>query len=101
MNLAVSSEAAFCCRKSVDDMPLVFAYSSPRASHRVYMSYMQNRGWYCQFLEEDLKSSLPRKFTFATSDKVIELVERSGGIKNTEARQALEYGINIGRGVCS
>jgi hypothetical protein len=79
-------------------MPLVFAYSSPTASHRVYMSYMQNRGWYCQFLEEDLKTSLPRKFTFATSDKVIELVERSGGIKNTEARQALEYGINIGRG---
>jgi hypothetical protein len=62
------------------------------------MSYMHNRGWYCQFLEEDLKTSLPRKFTFATSDKVVELVERAGGIKNTEARQALQYGINIGRG---
>ena len=62
------------------------------------MSYMQRRGWYCQFLEEDLKTSLPRKFTLATSDKVMELVERAGGVKNTEARQALEYGINIGRG---
>jgi hypothetical protein len=79
-------------------MLLIFAYSSPMANHRVYMSYMQNGGWYCQFLEEDLKTSLPRKFTFAVSDKVIELVERAGGVKNTEARQALEHGISMGRG---
>jgi hypothetical protein len=87
-----------CCSKSVDGIPPVSAYSSPVAIHRVYMFYMQHRGWYCQFLEEDPKASLPRKFTFATSDKVVELVERAGGVKNTETRQALEYGINIGRG---
>jgi hypothetical protein len=30
------------------------------------MFFMRNKGWYCQFLEEDLKTPLPRKFTFAS-----------------------------------
>jgi hypothetical protein len=33
------------------------------------MFFMRNKGWYCQFLEEDLKTPLPRKFTFATEEK--------------------------------
>jgi hypothetical protein len=33
-------------------------------------------GWHCQFLEDDLKTSLPRIFTFATSEKVEELIRR-------------------------
>jgi hypothetical protein len=39
------------------------------------MSFMQSHGWYCQFLEEDLKTPLPRKLTFASSDKIMELAE--------------------------
>jgi len=29
--------------------------------HRVYMSFMLRQGWHFQFLEEDLKTSLPKK----------------------------------------
>lgn len=62
------------------------------------MSFMFNQGWYCQFLEEDLKTSLPRKFTFATSDKVVELAEKGGALKDSAAKQSLEHGIQMGRG---
>ena len=44
-----------------------------RPSHRVYMSFFLSRGWYCQFLETDLKTPLPKKLTFASADKVREL----------------------------
>ncbi|MDP9049203.1 MAG: hypothetical protein M3O31_00550 [Acidobacteriota bacterium] len=62
------------------------------------MSFMKSRGWYCQFLEEDLKTPLPRKLTFASSDKIMELAERAGALRNLESRQALEHGIGVGRG---
>jgi len=55
-------------------------------------------GWRCSFLEEDLKTTLPRKLTFRDPAKIIELVERCGGFKNLEERQALDHGIEIGRG---
>lgn len=54
--------------------------------------------WRCQFLEEDLKTSLPRKLNFATSDKVVELIQRGNGIKDLAARQAVEHAIDKGRG---
>jgi len=57
---------------------------SPMGCLGVYVSYMQRRGWYCQFLEEVLKTSLPRRFSFAASDKVIELGEQTPDVKNTE-----------------
>jgi hypothetical protein len=50
---------------------------------RVYMSFMNAKGgWYCQFLESDLKTPLPRKFTFQTLEKVEELIRRGGGMKD-------------------
>ena len=55
------------------------------ATHRVYMSFMQSNGWFCQFLEEDLKTPLPRKLTFVSSDKIIELAERAGALRNLES----------------
>jgi hypothetical protein len=55
-------------------------------------------GWYCQFLEEDLKTPLPRKLTFQTSEKVIQMAERGGADLTLAGRQALEHGISIGRG---
>ena len=42
---------------------------------------MLRQGWHCQFLEEDLKTALPRKLTFATPDKIMELVERTGALR--------------------
>jgi hypothetical protein len=65
---------------------------------RVYMSFMLCKGWHCQFLEEDLKTPLPHKLKFATEDKVVELVRRCGGLGNLEAKQALDRGIEMGRG---
>lgn len=64
---------------------------------RVYMSFFSRSGWYCQFLEEDLKTPLPRKLNFATADKILELAEHSGALKDLACRQAIEHGISVGR----
>ena len=66
--------------------------------HRVYMSFMSVGGWYCQFLEEDLKTPLPVKLNFAAPEKVTELVRRCGGLSDLASRQALEQAIANGRG---
>lgn len=62
------------------------------------MSYMQGEGWWCQFLEQDLQTPLPRKLHFRSEEKVRELAERGGCSMNLESRQALDHGIEIGRG---
>ncbi|MDP9050747.1 MAG: hypothetical protein M3O31_08510 [Acidobacteriota bacterium] len=62
------------------------------------MSFMKSHGWYCQFLEEDLKTPLPRKLSFASADKILELAERAGALRNLECHQALQHGIEVGRG---
>jgi hypothetical protein len=64
----------------------------------IYMYYMFSNDWYCQSLEADLKTPLPRKFRFSASEKVIELAERGRGLKDLACKQALEHGIGIGRG---
>jgi len=46
--------------------------------HRVYISFMDRKGWQVQFFEADLKTSLPRKLHFTSPDKIIELVGRGG-----------------------
>jgi len=72
------------------------ASRTPR--RRVYMSFMHREGWHCQFLEEDLKTSLPRKVTLDTPAKLIEMAKRGGSNLNLETRQALDHSIEIGRG---
>jgi hypothetical protein len=62
------------------------------------MSFFSRCGWCCQFLEEDLKTPLPRTFTFATSDKILQLAEHAGALRNLECRQAIEHGVSVGRG---
>jgi hypothetical protein len=62
------------------------------------MYFQCRKGWDCQFLEEDLKTPLPRKLHFASPDKVVELVDRGDGLSNLESRQALDQAIAIGRG---
>jgi hypothetical protein len=54
--------------------------------------------WLCQFLEPDLKTSLPRTLKFAGPEKVREIYDRFGTDKKLEDRSALEYGISQGRG---
>jgi len=62
------------------------------------MSFMHRQGWYCQFLEEDLKTPLPRKITFHNPAKLIEMAEHGGYRLNLEGRQALDNAIENGRG---
>jgi hypothetical protein len=64
----------------------------------VYLSFQFRDGWQCQFLEADLQTPLPKKLHFASSDKVIELVERAGGFIDQETRLMVDQGIEMGRG---
>jgi len=49
----------------------------------------------------DLKTSLPKKLTFASADKVRELADLGGATANLESSQMFEYAIINGRGeVC-
>ena len=79
--------------RSCEDCGLAHA---PR--RRVYMYFMKRQDWYCQFLEADLKTSLPRKLNLDNPAKIIEMAERGGGLSNREADQMLRYGIQMGRG---
>ena len=63
------------------------AERSPRK--KVYMFFMLRASWHCQFLEEDLKTPLPRKLTVQDSSKLFEIAERGGYRLNLEGRQAL------------
>jgi hypothetical protein len=40
------------------------------------MSFMHREGWYCQFLEEDFKTPLPRKITVKGQAKLIEMAKQ-------------------------
>jgi hypothetical protein len=62
------------------------------------MYFMLRESWYCQFLEEDLKTPLPRKLTFADVSKVRELAEKGGGFNVLEARHSFNQGVEVGRG---
>jgi hypothetical protein len=62
------------------------------------MSFLCRNGWHCQFLEQNLKTPLPRKLHFTSPDKVVEIVEWGSGLSNLESRQELEQAIEIGRG---
>jgi hypothetical protein len=67
-------------------------------THRVYLSFQCRKGWHCQFLEADLQTPLPKRLHFASSDKVVELVERAGGFTDQETRLMVNQGIEKGRG---
>jgi hypothetical protein len=69
-----------------------------RPSHRVYMTFFYRAGWQVQFTEADLKTALPRTFTFADPEKIRELATRGEAMGTSEARQMLEYAIEVGRG---
>jgi hypothetical protein len=66
--------------------------------HKVYLHFMLRQAWHCQFLEAELQTPLQRKLTFADSDRIVALAERGGALKDLAARQALAYGVELGRG---
>jgi len=64
------------------------------------MFFMDRHGRQCQFLEADLRTPLPRRLHFTSPDKIIELDERGGGLRDQESRLMLEQRISMGRGWC-
>ena len=70
-----------------------------RPSHRVYMTFTLVHGtWFCQFLEADARTPLPHKLNFADPEKIREVARRGEAWGNLESKQALEQGIETGRG---
>jgi hypothetical protein len=72
-----------------------------RPSHRVYMTFFLRKGWQVQFCEQDLKTPLPRTLTFTDPEKIRELARRGEALGTSEAKQMLEYAIEVGRGGCT
>lgn len=66
--------------------------------HRVYMYYILRESWTCQFLEEDLKTPLPGRLKFKSAERIRTIVDKVGNFANLQDRQALDYGLGIGRG---
>ncbi len=62
------------------------------------MHFMLREGWFCQFLEEDLKTPLPKKMTLEDPAKLFEIAERGGYKLTLENRQSIENAIAMGRG---
>jgi hypothetical protein len=62
------------------------------------MHFQSSTGWYCQFLEEDLKTPLARRLHLTSQQKLLEIAERGGYVLNLEGRQALQQAIEVGRG---
>ena len=70
-----------------------------RPRHKVYLHFMANgAGWYCQFLEADLKTPLRRTLTFFDEEKIWELAKRGGAKMMLEDKHALEVALRMGRG---
>lgn len=65
--------------------------------HRVLMHFMRPHGYCISFHEEDCKTNLKLKLTFATADKIFEIAERWGEIRTHEARQKIERDVAMGR----
>jgi hypothetical protein len=87
----------------------LFSFSSPilggmsrytKASHQVYMYFQSRGGWHVQFLEVDLKTPLPRQFTFQHADKLRELARRGEALGTLEQKQALEHGMRWAEAGC-
>jgi hypothetical protein len=62
------------------------------------MHFMSRKGWLCQFLEEDLKTPLPRKVMFEDDQKIWEMAKRGGFTLNISGRQELQDKIRKGGG---
>ena len=45
---------------------------------RVFLQFSFRQGWFCQFLEEDRKTLLPRTVLLSDERKLFELVKRGG-----------------------
>jgi hypothetical protein len=65
---------------------------------RVYVRFEYRQGWYCQFLEEDKKTPLPRAVILGDDRKLVEMAKRGGFTLNIAGRQEIEAAIRKGVG---
>jgi hypothetical protein len=63
------------------------------ANHRVYMRFQLHQVWHVAFLEAGLEAELPKKLTFTSPGKILELARRGEAWGTLENRQALERAI--------
>lgn len=54
--------------------------------------------WHCQFFEGDRRTSLARNVTLSSTEPLVQLVGRGGGLESLESRQTLDRAIATGRG---
>jgi hypothetical protein len=71
-----------------------------KANHRIYMRFELRQVWHVSFLEAGLQTELPRKLTFKSAGKILELARRGEAWGNLESRQSLERAIEAGQGGC-
>jgi hypothetical protein len=57
---------------------------------RVSVQFSFRQGWFCEFLEEDRKTRLPRTVVLPDERKLFELVKRGGFTLNISGRQEIE-----------
>jgi len=62
------------------------------------MTFFYRAGWQVQFCEADLKTPLPRTFTFRDPEKIRYLARRGEAWGDSESRQMLEHATETGRG---
>jgi hypothetical protein len=67
-------------------------------TRKIYMSFFCRGEWVCGFLEIDLKTPVCRRRTFASVNKIRELIDRTPTKMNLEDRSMLEHDIEKGRG---
>jgi hypothetical protein len=70
----------------------------PHEHHCVYMSFFLLEGWQVQFLDPDLKTSLPLKLTLADPETIRELARQGSARGTSDAMRMLEHAIHMGRG---
>lgn len=67
--------------------------------HRVYVYFCrQPRGWQCEFLKWNLIKPAGRSVTFRSSDSLMEMARRGGGLPYAHSAQCIADGIKAGRG---
>ena len=65
---------------------------------RVFLQVSFRQGWFCEFLEEDRRTPLPRTECLLMSESCFELVKRGGFTLNISGRQEIEEAIRKKRG---
>jgi hypothetical protein len=63
----------------------------------VYVAFERKEGWRVVFFDSHTRQRL-RMISFQDEDKIIELAKRGGALIDSAANQAIEKGINDGKG---